>query len=310
MPRLPKPLFAAFVLCLAPALAQVAACPNVVEAALAAADQACAETGRNQACYGNLSLTAEAQPSVANFVFNQVGDIVSVASLQTLRLEPMNEGSGIWGVALMQLQANLPDTLPGQNVTFLLFGDVELTAAEPTDPNAAPMTAFYLQTGVGDAACEEAPESGLLVQTPEGMGEVTFNINGVDVDMGSTVFFQANETDGMTVSTLEGHAYVRAEGSEQVIVPGTWARIPMKRIVRGARRLLAAGGAPELPQAYEARARMLERLPLRLLKRRIQVAPPLTRAQMRRLLQRLHAGELCGQEPLPPCRPNRRRGQR
>ena len=36
---------------------------------------------------------------------------------------------GEWGVSLMQLQANLPDTLPGQNVTVLLFGDVTLQPA-------------------------------------------------------------------------------------------------------------------------------------------------------------------------------------
>ena len=29
----------------------------------------------------------------------------------------------------MKLQANLPDTLPGQNVTFLMFGDVQVTNA-------------------------------------------------------------------------------------------------------------------------------------------------------------------------------------
>jgi hypothetical protein len=305
MPRLPKLLFVSLVLCLAPALviAQDTTCSNLVEAALAAADKACAETGRNQACYGNLSLTAEAQPGAADFTFNQVGDIVKVADLQTLRLNPLDEQTGDWGVALMQLQANLPDTIPGQNVTFLLFGDVELTAADSAGSDV--MNAFYLRTGVNDAACEEAPESGLLIQTPEGASEVTFSINDVDVEMGSTVFFQADEQEGMTVSTLEGHAYVRANGTEQVIVPGTWLRIPLRRLIRGTRRLLEANGTPELPQTYEGRAPKLRRLPLRLLKRRIQMAEPLTRAQMRRLLVRLRAAELCGSDLLPACSPSR-----
>ena len=29
----------------------------------------------------------------------------------------------------MKLQANLPDSLPGQNVTFLMFGDVQIQNA-------------------------------------------------------------------------------------------------------------------------------------------------------------------------------------
>ena len=41
----------------------------------------------------------------------------------------MNASTGAWGVALMRIQANLPDTLPGQNVTMLIFGDVQIQNA-------------------------------------------------------------------------------------------------------------------------------------------------------------------------------------
>src|SRR4029078_8886255 len=107
-----------------------------------------------------------------------------------------------------------------------------MTEAVNTEISAdkAPMQAFYLRTGAGDAQCDEAPESGLLVQTPKGVGEVAFNVHGVDVQMGSTVFFQTTATnDGMTVSTLEGAAYVTSHKDTQVIVPGTWARVPVAR---------------------------------------------------------------------------------
>src|SRR5690606_20836366 len=52
-----------------------------------------------------------------------------------------------WGVALMQIQANLPDTLPGQNVTFLLFGDVtiEEEVGEQARVEAAVNTAANLR---------------------------------------------------------------------------------------------------------------------------------------------------------------------
>jgi hypothetical protein len=213
------------------ALVQGADCPQIVEAALDAADEFCADTGRNQACYGHIALTADLRGDVADVVFEQPGDMVDVVSLDTLRLNPMNVETGDWGVALMRLQANLPNTLPGQNITFLMFGDVEIRNAvsgdDPPNTEIHAMQAFYLRTGIGDAPCEGAPQSGLVVQTPQGAGSVVFNINGVDVEMGSTVFFQADAEEGMMVSTLEGAAHVSDTLGSQPILAGTWVRIPL-----------------------------------------------------------------------------------
>ncbi|MBA3874424.1 MAG: hypothetical protein H0X30_35290, partial [Anaerolineae bacterium] len=130
-----KTIFAfTFILWLAPALvlAQINSCPEIVSKALSEADAACKQTGRNQACYGNFNLQATGQPGAENFSFNEVGDIVNIADVQSLKLSPMNVDKGQWGVALMKLQVNIPNTLPGQNVTFLLFGDVEITNAVNT----------------------------------------------------------------------------------------------------------------------------------------------------------------------------------
>ncbi|MCA0457296.1 MAG: hypothetical protein LCI00_25215 [Chloroflexi bacterium] len=306
----------AFVLCVAPAmlLAQASDCPEIVSKALSAADEACKQTGRNQACYGNFNLEATGQPGAANFSFNKAGDIVNVADIQTMTLSAMKIESQEWGVALLKLQANIPDTLPGQNVTFLLFGDVEITNAvnQQIDPDKQPMEAFYLKTGAGDAQCAEAPESGLLVQTPQGVGEVAFNVNGVDVQMGSTVFFQTTETeDGMTVSTLEGAAYVTSGDDTQVILPGSWARIPVARrlvpfrspgggIVN--RRMMVAEGAPEAPKSYKGKFPKMEALPLGMLDREIEMAAPMTDEEIAAIQDHLKSGgALCGEGPMPAC---------
>src|SRR5690606_12835103 len=58
---------------------------------------------------------------------------------------------------------------------------IEPEAGTQTDLAYGPMQVFYLQTGVQDAPCGEAPNSGLMIQTPEGVAEVTLLMNEVDI---------------------------------------------------------------------------------------------------------------------------------
>ncbi len=212
-----------------PVLAQQQAdevCPVVVETALAALDRLCSETGRNEACYGHFALQAEAQPGVTGLAFAQPGDIAQVADIQRLTLTPMDTETQAWGVALLRLQANLPDSLPGQNVTMLLFGAVDLSAAE--DSPGTPMQAFYFRSGIGDAPCAAAPESGIVLQTPEGAGQVHFTVNGVDIRMGSTLLLQAQPADALYVHVLEGEAFAQVpDQPAQPIPAGTRLVIPL-----------------------------------------------------------------------------------
>jgi hypothetical protein len=120
-----------FILWLAPALvmAQINSCPEIVSKALSAADAACKKTGRNQACYGNIKLSAEPLADTASFNFTKPGDMADISGMKSLTLSPLDATADTWGVALMKVQANLPDTLPGQNVSFILFGDVQIDNA-------------------------------------------------------------------------------------------------------------------------------------------------------------------------------------
>ncbi|MCL4253349.1 MAG: hypothetical protein KJ043_06185 [Anaerolineae bacterium] len=117
--------FAMLILSIGISSAQSAECPMLVQEILMTVSDVCDETGRNQVCYGNIALTAEGRNDA--FKLEDVGDIANLADMQSLSLSPYNEDGGIWGVALMQVQANLPDTLHGQNVTMIAFGDVSLT---------------------------------------------------------------------------------------------------------------------------------------------------------------------------------------
>ncbi|MEQ8672079.1 MAG: hypothetical protein RLP44_08075 [Aggregatilineales bacterium] len=278
-------------------------CPALVETALEAVDEFCANTGRNQACYGNFNLEAQARATAEDFRFEDIGDIANVSDITSLRLNGMNEENGEWGVVLLRLQTSLPDTLPGQNVTFILFGEVEVTNAVDEEQiesgEMTPMQAFYLTTGIGDAQCSEAPDSGLIVQTPEGVGEVAFTVNEVDVQMGSTVLFQANpdgEDGEMTVTTIEGAAALNLDGEAFPIIEGTMARMPLQRI----------GGRlrpPRLPERIETyNDRRLQGLPLNQLQRRVQPPPPLNGRELIQVRQRFRNGmAMCGEAPFPSC---------
>src|SRR5215813_4354126 len=108
-------------------LAQGKKCPDIVRSAINLTNQKCGATGRNKACYGNVAIQAEASSGASNFTFDKPGDIVDLSAIKTLKLSAFNQAANNWGVALLRLQGDLPDTAPGQNVTALVFGDVEVT---------------------------------------------------------------------------------------------------------------------------------------------------------------------------------------
>jgi hypothetical protein len=114
------------------AATQAEICSQVVKEALEATNKICDAATRNQACYGHLSLEAQPQDSAKPFKFDSVGDRVDVSQLKSLRLSPMDLDKGNWGVALMRLKANIPNSQPNANVSLLLFGDVEIENAVDT----------------------------------------------------------------------------------------------------------------------------------------------------------------------------------
>jgi len=276
-------------------VAQTDDCPMIVETALESLDTVCSDTGRNQACYGNVSIETQFQSDIIDIQFSDVGDIIDVSTIQSMQLSPMDESNNKWGLALLHLQANIPDTLPGQNVTFLLFGDVEITDASGdfTDAELTPMQAFYLKTGIGDAGCEEAPESGMLVQTPDGVSEVAFNINGIDIAMGSTILFQAEANQEMTISAVEGSAMMELDGDIHTAIAGTELRIPIDEHFRPT-------GPPPPPEAY--REDTMRRVPSERLDRPILPPPPMTAERVAQAQEMIRNGQPpCGMEGFPAC---------
>jgi hypothetical protein len=110
-------------------------CPELVLRALDAVGELCSDLGRNTACYGYNQVGATFYEEVPDDFFDLPSDQSDVNILQNIRTSPMNSGNDEWGVAVLNVQANIPDTLPGQAVRFLLMGDTEVTNQVP--PSAA-----------------------------------------------------------------------------------------------------------------------------------------------------------------------------
>jgi hypothetical protein len=233
-------------------------CPTIVQDALSVMDTACSAVERNQACYGNGQIEVLAQPDFTLSAFETPGDQIEVAGIQTMTLYPLDETTSTWGVSLMQVQANLPDTVPGQNVTVLLFGDTEITSASQT------LDAFYFRGGVGEAGCAQAP-NGIMIQTPEGAGMIDLTINDVQVSLGSTAYVTAEVEDFLTFNLLEGEAEVTADGETQVVAGGEFVQVPMDEN-------LSATGAPSEAEAIDFT--LLPVLPIQLLPQDISEDAP------------------------------------
>ncbi len=109
-------------------------CPGLVQQAIEAVGNNCGSLSRNNACYGFQQVSAEfSQPQPVGF-FTAPSDRARLLELEQLITLPMDSALDKWGVALLSVQANLPDTLPGQSVIFMLMGNTQVeNAIEPQD---------------------------------------------------------------------------------------------------------------------------------------------------------------------------------
>jgi len=162
--------------------AQAAECSAAVETALKSVSSLCTPMSRNAACYGAKmvdSVTFD-NPRPANFFINP-GDRSDLLKLREIHPQPLNPSDNSFGIALLNVQANVPNTLPGQAVVFMLMGDAKLTNEVPADSKQqSAFQSFYFLPGPGKKDCYEA-EPTLTIQTP-GNITVNFMFNGVDTE--------------------------------------------------------------------------------------------------------------------------------
>ena len=194
--------------------AQTGACSAVVEEALNSVDDICSDLDRNTACYGasNVDSVTVADPRPDDF-FEAPGDQGELVEFREINPRPFDEETGDFGVSLLHLQANIPQTLPGQGVIFLLTGDATLrNDSDPEDDEQSPFQAFFFIPGIGQSDCYEADPM-LTIQT-SGSTSVTLDFNG-----GQTEFLPGTLlTITNTVCTIHRGGIIRGTGPDAAVL--------------------------------------------------------------------------------------------
>ena len=212
--------------------ARASTCTDILTRALNTLRQTCRQLQRDEACYGNALVVADLRDALD---FAKRGDQVPVQSIRTLTTSAFNEEREEWGLSVLKLKTNLPDTLPGQNVTVLVYGETTL------ENDSGTMQAFYFSTGLGTPQCKEMPANGVLIRAPK-RTTVTFRANGVDVRIGSTALLTAEANNQMTFTLIDGSAMLTSDGMQQAVKPMEMVTIPL-----GGANGLQAIGVPSLP---------------------------------------------------------------
>src|SRR5258706_13140810 len=102
------------------------ACEQVLPYAQQNLSEGCNALDQNEICYGNRTNVITWQPNSGGGPFIKPGDIVGIDLVKALSAAPLNLERGEWGLSVLKMQANLPGTVAGQAITFILYGDTNI----------------------------------------------------------------------------------------------------------------------------------------------------------------------------------------
>lgn len=202
-------------------------CPALVASALEAVSDACAGLERGMACYGHYRIDAEFWLATDGLTFVQPADRVPVIDLQSMTTYPLDPGNDTWGVALLHLQADVPESLPGQAVTFLLMGDATLendVSPEAAAGHITPVEAVITTDGT-NANLRSGPGSTYSVVTTAEPDD-TLSLVGVNQ---AGDWYQITLDDGSTAWIWEGLVTVDTDAVNSLPVGQTRPPFTMQR---------------------------------------------------------------------------------
>lgn len=218
--------------------AQDDTCPAIIYEAVTQTSELCDSTARNEACYGHQNIDVTLRDSGTSFA--TPGDIAELGSIERIQTMPLDTALSQFGIVLLRAQADLPNTIPGQNVTLLLMGDITVED-QSAETGGNPMQAFIFTPGIGTSMCQEADYNSIAIQSPENT-VVHLTVNGAEIELGSTAILVGKEGNLMDMLIIEGEGVIRTEAGEQTVTAGNWSQVLVEDGV--------AIGAPEEPVPF------------------------------------------------------------
>lgn len=105
-----------------------ATCSRFVESAFQQVGTNCANLEAGNLCYGHPVVTASTGP-VVNKEFSEAADRLNLLDVTSIHTEPYDPAESSLGIAVMNIQANLPVGFPGKGAVLMAFGDTTVTNA-------------------------------------------------------------------------------------------------------------------------------------------------------------------------------------
>ncbi|MEO8613418.1 MAG: SH3 domain-containing protein [Chloroflexota bacterium] len=120
--------------------AQDASCLAFVQTAFDQFNSSCADVPGNSACFGNGASASSSGGSVTGF--SKPGDKVDLADIQSVQTQPLSSDASTWGLALLNVHANVPLALSDQGLKFFMMGDVNVENAVDSSSAFTPFPAL------------------------------------------------------------------------------------------------------------------------------------------------------------------------
>jgi len=201
--------------------------------------------------FGDLTLTENTTQPTS--VQSSIGTVRAGGGLN-VRREPGASGTLVWqltpneqvvAIGLSEdeqwVRIIIPNEFQGVGWVYAPYLDVEggaerLPRATQTSPvpeiqrsvATGALQEFTLRTRLTDDACNDTPDSGLLMQSPSGVVRSTeFIVNGITVRFSGTIFLQAIPNGGLTMNVMEGDGSISANDSSQDIAAGQQSTVPI-----------------------------------------------------------------------------------
>ena len=162
----------------APVILAQATCPTIIQDAITVLGNSCDGISRNNACYGNIDVEAQFNLGYEQ-PFEQPGDLAQLVNMQRLTTAPIDLIEEEWGIALLSMQANIPDTIPGQSVIFMLLGDSEIENGVQPDGTLSNERIPVITRRSGSLRAEPSASSRILTFIP---GSTEIGALGVSED--------------------------------------------------------------------------------------------------------------------------------